>query len=430
MFTAHVKENMPLSSLLADPRRNVLDNASGVSRAWLEDQTDDALVEHYLQEWDQRFPPAVVGDVIPAPEPWQTERRAMEIDDPNDRLPVWRWFVRFRVAGQTETLTRWPAHLDEEPCGDGIQFHPIPWVSWERSAGDLLGFFDVPYDEDPAGTALPGKRILRATAYLHAAAEAANAEVAECRAEVEAKLRSLLVDRRERLEVIERQRLDLIELVREQFGPIEIERVEDPLAPTAVEDATGKEIVLNYVLSDGSFDQLVAVTRKWAVGAERYPSAFGPLQEEAITSLLVTTLNVAFDIAHREVFQGEGKTDIFVQAKLGESGEAAHIGEAKVWDGQKKVHTGSDDEPSHVEQLLGYGNSRTERMLLIYYVRGMNLELVERRAGEALALCSAFKRWEEAGDALTAVMHHPKYGNEIRVSVLFVHLPVENAPAS
>lgn len=391
MFTSGVKESLPLASLLGDLARSAREKAEDIDPKFLADMTDEELADGLLGAWDERFPPVVVGEVQPPQEPSRTLRRSREHGDPDDRLQVWRWRAWFPL-GQFETLTRWPERLKSQPCGDDNQLLPVSWVYWQQEGPGAAAYFDVPFDEDPDGTTLPRERMVEATAYLHEAANAANVEVAEYRARLRDELIGLLATRRKRLGHIERQGADLIEMVREQFGPIEVEPTNDPDPPVAIADTTGNEIVLSYAVSDGSFEQLVAVTRKWTSGAERYPNAFGLLDEESVTSLLVTTLNVAFDTAHREVYHAKGKTDIFVQANIGLPNEAAHIGEAKIWNGQHRVHTGSDGKPSDVEQLLGYANSRTNQLLLIYYIRQQNRELIEARAIDAVAQCQDFVR--------------------------------------
>jgi hypothetical protein len=409
MFTPHVRDHLPLELLIADLARRSEDRGSYLEPETVAAFSDEFLVEHCMTEWDHRFPPAVVAEVRPAAEPWRRERRGRHAGDPVDHLSVWRWCVEFRIAGQTETLTRWPAYLAEEPCGEDLHLQPIPWVFWQREGNLVAAYFDVPYEDDPDGTSMPSDRIRRGTVYLHAAAEAANAEVADRRALAEAALRQQIANRRRRLVAIEGQVSDLVEHVREQFGSIEVVRVEDAALPPAVaEGADGDEIVLNYVVSDGSFERFIAVTRLWASGAERYPDAFGPLEEEVITSVLVSALNVAFDAAAREVFQGQGKTDLFVWANLGTAGEAAHVGEAKIWGGQQRVHSGSAGKPGDVEQLLGYATSRTTQMLLIYYVRQKQRGLIEDRAVGAIGECDGFDRWEQSDEARVAVFSSPR----------------------
>jgi hypothetical protein len=78
----------------------------------------------------------------------------------------------------------------------------------------------------------------------------------------------------------------------------------------------------------------VRICRQWIDSAQRYPSTYVSLKEEDITSTLVTALNLVFDTAHREVFIGEGKSDIYVEVERGDPTRKAYVGEAKFWDGQ------------------------------------------------------------------------------------------------
>lgn len=424
MFTPHVKENLRLEPVLVDLARPARENVARLPPAQLEAATDHDLMELLVEDWSRATAPLVVGELRAPTEPARTERRARDRDDPVDRHYVWRWAVGFELAGDSDLLCRWPDRLHAEPCGENLNLVPLPWVYWERHGHTAIAYFDVLCDDDPEGTAQPTDRILEAGAYLRAAVETTNDEVAAYDTALRAELRDQIVARRERLGAIAEQRIELIELARDHFAPIEVQPAVDADAAPRASLAVGGDIVVNQVISDGSFADLLTVTRKWARGAERYPAAYGSLEEEPITSLLVTTLNVVFDVAHREVFHSSGKTDIFVQANLDRPDEVAHIGEAKIWGGKQQV-LGTEAAVGDVAQALGYANARTKELMLVYYVRQQKLGLIQDRAVAAVAGCDGFCRWEGEGDERRAVFIHPDYGNEIGVALTFVHLPME-----
>jgi hypothetical protein len=160
---------------------------------------------------------------------------------------------------------------------------------------------------------------------------------------------------------------------------------------------------------------------KWRTSVERYPDAFAGLKEEWITSLLVTTLNVVFDTAQREVFQSAGKADIMVQAGIGRPNEAAYIGEAKIWVGAGKVC-----EDAH--QVLGYCTASTRDVLLIYYIRQLQFDLILRRLMSAVENCGDFHEWAENSYFPVAVFRHPRFHREVRVHLAHVHVPKEDVP--
>lgn len=426
MFTPHVKESLRLEPVLVDLARPVRENVERLQPDQFEALTDDALVALLLEAWSQSTAPLAVGDLRPPTEPIRTERRARDPDDPVDHHYIWRWVVVFELSGNSDLLCRWPDRLDAEPCGENLHLVPLPWVFWERHGHTAVAFFDVPCSEDPEGAAQPTDRMLAAGDYLRDAAAATNDEVAAYDAGLRAELHDRISARRERLGLIAEQGIELIELARDRFGAIEVQPAVDAGAAPHASLAEGSDIVVNQVISDGSFADLLTVTRQWARGAERYPAAYGSLDEEPITSLLVTTLNVVFDVAHREVFHSSGKTDIFVQANVDRPDEVAHIGEAKIWNGRQQV-LGAEGAVGDVAQALGYANARTRELMLVYYVRQLKLALIQDRAMAAVADCSGFCRWHSEDDELTAVFVHPDYGHEIEIALIFVHLPVEGS---
>lgn len=379
---------------------------------------DDQLVERLLANWTRlNAPLAWVGDPQTRAEPIPTERR--EPDGP-ERPSMWRWPVIFTIDGDTELLTRWPDGFGAEPASSDEYFLPIPSVYWTMTGRGAIAFFDVRRADDPDGIQPPTDRILEATAYLEAAIHAVNTQVAEYERELGAELLEAVRRRRERLGTIADRQSEVVALVRERFGPLELEEPVAVADAPVVADEAG-DINLNFAVTTGTFRDLLWATRKWRTGVERYGDDFSQLGEETITSLLVTALNLPFDTAQREVFHAKGKTDILVQADVGKPTEAAYIGEAKIWGGQAEVC-------ADLAQVVGYAIARTRDLMLLYYVRPANLDLVVRRAHEALERCDLFVGWEEDDDGdRVAVVRHRRFDCQIRVSVLFVHVPTEGA---
>lgn len=266
----------------------------------------------------------------------------------------------------------------------------------------------------------PKDRVLEAADYLTAAIAAVNEEVAD----YERKLRAELLDgvraRRERLGAIADRHVELIELVRERFGALEVEEAVAVADAPVAGDVGGQDISFNFAVTTGTFADLLWATRKWRVGVERYPDDYSQLEEETITSLLATTLNVVFDTAQREVFHAKGRTDIMVQADVGKPTEAAYIGEAKIWGGQAEVY-------GDLDQVVGYANARTRDLMLVYYVRPANLDLIVGRAYQALEGCDRFLGWADGNGDRVALVRHPRFETEIRVSLIFVHVHTEGA---
>jgi hypothetical protein len=139
------------------------------------------------------------------------------------------------------------------------------------------------------------------------------------------------------------------------------------------------------------------------------------MKEDDITSTLVTTLNLVFDTAHREVFTGEGKGDIYVEVERGNRTRKAYVGEVKFWDGQGKVR-------EHLNQLFRYAPSGIRQVMLLYYVRAKNIDLIRRTGTASIQKCSTlFRHWEDGG--AVAILKHPELNHDVQIAVLYAHFP-------
>jgi hypothetical protein len=190
-------------------------------------------------------------------------------------------------------------------------------------------------------------------------------------------------------------------------------------APTAIPHphitVDGIDITLDVAIANASFDDLLTRCHRWSISVQKYPQAFGKLGEDDITSLLVSTLNVVFDTAQREVFSGRGKSDIFVEHTLGDRSRAAYIGEAKIWSRPSAVK-------SHIDQLFRYTVDQLRQVLLIYYVKNPTIDLIRQNAISAVERLPNFSKWKQEPPHPIAEFYHPTMGHKVDVAILFVHL--------
>ena len=289
----------------------------------------------------------------------------------------------------------------------------------------MLLLADVPFDDDADGVLPPSGQIDWVAAYLADAIAAANDQVAAYDQALREELTDTVTRRLERLERIAHGNSEVVALVRDRVGPMEVVEAEDgptvELAVAGAEPSAPAPVDLRYALYGPSAADLLTVVRKWRDGVEAYPATFVKLGEEDISSVLVTTLNTVFDSAQREVFRSAGKTDIFVQAHGGQYDAEAHIAEAKIWGGKADV-------PADLGQLLGYATARTDSQLLLYYVRNQNLGLIAGRCAEALvddAVDGKVEHRDRYDVALT--VEHPAFHSHVALTVMFVHLPDADA---
>ena len=419
LWTQHIRDDCPLEPLLRDRARTARANADAVRLDRAQGRAADALVDELSATWSEFAAPlAVTGKPEAAGEPDSVDRH----DHESARsYRYWRWVYRVPVSGDMELLERWPDQLDRPPLGEH-QFEPPSGPVLRSGDGCVLIFADVACDQDPEGSTPPGDQVTAAADYLADALAAVNAQLVEYDRGLRAELVETVQTRLQRLARIAEGNTGVIELAYERLGSLQVDAADG--APTAEVFVPGPEsdepvavaVDLNFVLRDGSVADLHNVIGKWRDGVERYPATYAKLEEEDISSLLVTTLNTVFDSAHREVFQSAGKTDIFVQAETGSYEKAAHVAEAKIWGGKGEV-------PTDLGQLLGYGTASTSTQLLLYYVRPKKLPLVVERCKQALTPNSADSNLEELGpfDFATNVKH-PTFGTTVRVTVMFVHV--------
>lgn len=422
LWTEFIRDTAPLESLLRERARSARADAGALNLHQVRAEAVDETVDRLLATWSEFAQPLTVGEVRPYHEPEEVDRHDREGPE---RYSYWRWYYRVELSGDIEIVERWPAPFDEPPLSADDQFHPAsgPWMRSTNSAVLLLA--DVSRADDPHGEQAPTEQIEWVAGYLRAAVAASNAQVAAYDQALREELTETVTLRRERLERIAHGNVEVVSLVRDQLGPIELVEADDgPIVELAVagpEPLAPAPVDLRYALYGASASDLQTAVRKWRDSVEAYPATFVKLDEEDISSVLITTLNAVFDSAHREVFRAAGKTDIYVQAHVGQYDEAAHIAEAKIWGGQAEV-------AADLGQLLGYATARTESQLLLYYVRNQNLGLIAGRCADALAAHSIggkLERHDRFDVALT--VEHPDHASPIALTVMFVHLPTADA---
>lgn len=415
VFTSSIQQYQPLERLLRERSRTAIENVGNVNNRQFEVLSDQALLERLTADWLVFAKPLRrTGPPTISPEPRSVFRR----NDTHVAPMYWRWWAQYPLEGNLEFLRHWPSDFGEEPCSSDLEHEPAPPSVWQASEIGALAFFDAPYSDDSDGTSVPEQRIVQATAFLDRFVGASNRQLETYQQSLFTRLADDLRDRRARLGRIADRVVKTIELVRVEHPVLEVDPVDTHAAQegenSARSGALENSVDLEYRLSTKSFSDLVEATQQWGRGAERYPDALRALREDGITDLLVATLNVVFDSAHREVFSYGGKTDVYVEAERGSKSRAAYIGEAKIWNGEKKARAA-------LPQLLGNATSGTRELLLLFYIRIRSID--EARAGIRRAIESApgFRTW--AKEEEQALIHHPEFGHDVEVAIVTIHLP-------
>lgn len=418
MFTELNRGEGPLDQWLNDCARIVREAVATYPRDAFDRKGDEELYD--LAVSNSRLAAGVVAreaDPQANPEPATVTRT----DGDGTRHEYWRWIVKFPVQGGTEMLGYWPQDLEREPLSGDQHGHPAPDVFWEAHGDYVLAKFDVSVADDRDGT-FPVDRLAVASGYLDDAIDALNQQYAGFMEALRQQSLAELAKRRADLERWGEQINEAISLEIARHGPVEIgDGVAKAAAPKA--PAGRGEVAVSKIIETRTFRDLVGTTLRWAAAATRYGAAFSQLEEEAITGLLVATLNAVFDTAHREVFQN-GKTDIFVESFRDDRENAAYFGEAKKWGGPAAVK-------GDIEQTLDYCNAATSEAMLLYYVLNQKLGDVVEAARVAVEESGLLDHWEsdEFGNDV-AVITHPELGTRVTLHMVYVHMRKPGASAS
>jgi hypothetical protein len=261
---------------------------------------------------------------------------------------------------------------------------------------------------------VPKQRVVEATAFLDRFVKASNRQLRAFEDALVQQLTEVLERRRTRLGNIATNAAETIELVARQHPVLEVETIQVATNDHLTEATREDPVALDLKLAPTTFAELIAITERWARAVESYPKSFCLLEEDDVTSLLVATLNVAFDTALREVFSSIGKTDIYVEAEFGNRERAVYVGEAKVWGGIKKAQRA-------LTQLLGNATQSTRELMLLFYVHTKSIDRTRQSLERAVATHPAFESWTASGKQ--AMVKHPAYGHSVEIAMPYIHLP-------
>ena len=362
-------------------------------------------MDSLLTEWRRSVEPplARIGEPSLIQEPYPGRR--------DEAAEFWWWIAQFHFEGNTELLKSWPRGF-ESTCADDTAATVEGERFWSEASDGCVVSVPTSVRSDPSGTEVPKAAFVEAARYLDEFVAAVNTHVSDYGQRLCDELAFIVAHRRERLGIIAAQNVQVVELLRKPLEPLELAFLE--VSPDDAESP--REVQLTRVLKETTFAGLVGVTRRWGDAAQRYPQTFRRLGEDALSSLLVATLNIAFDTAQREVFNVGGKTDIYVEAVRGSRENAAFFGEAKIWHGQARV-------AKDVVQLLDYSGSRTAEAMLLYYVKSQLLTPVRSAWSKAMQRCDGFVRFSGPENNDVVILTHPTYRQPVAITTVFVHLP-------
>lgn len=412
LFSDFIREQRPLHGLMDERAQTARRNVENLRPDEFATASDAELIDRLTVDW-RRFAQKLIRKQPPDPRPEPVPRYRQ---NDTGSTQYWRWIVKFTLIGNLELLQTWPTVWDVESCGSDLDFEPTPEMVWEIIPSGAVVMLDTPQAEDETGEAVPQTRIVAATKFLDQFISLVNPELDQYEQQLIQDLVKAVAARRERLGRIKQRVTETIELVAKECPPLLVEAI--PEDQHTQDDTTPAHlpVTLSFCVAPRTFADLVRICRQWIDSAQRYPSTYASLKEEDITSTLVTTLNIVFDTAQREVFTGEGKSDIYVEAERGDRTRKAYIGEAKIWKGPGEVE-------KNLRQILRYAPSHIRQAMLLYYVHEKDIDQIRKKGTTAIKSCSTiFHHWKDGDDAV-AVLQHPDLNHEIHLAILYAHFP-------
>ena len=134
-------------------------------------------------------------------------------------------------------------------------------------------------------------------------------------------------------------------------------------------------------LDDTQYERILSLIRSMGRTIERDPSAFVDLDEEALRSVFLATLNSHFEgRATGETFNASGKTDILIREK----DRNIFIAECKFWRGPKSLLEA-------VDQVLAYSTWRDSKTAIILFVKQQDFSSVLEKIPSTIAGHKNFK---------------------------------------
>jgi hypothetical protein len=302
-----------------------------------------------------------------------------------------------------------------EPCGSDLYYEPAPEMVWQMDQHGPTVMLDVPRTEDEEGEVVPSARVVAASKLIDQVIRLINDELDQFDRQLIRELADAVNTRRERLGRIEQRTTETIELVAKICPPLLVDTIDETHQTDGGITTVHSVVALPVAVAPRTFDDLVRICRQWVDSAQQFPSTYARLKEDDITSIVVTALNLVFDTAQREVFVGEGKSDIYVEAVRGDRTRKAYVGEAKIWTGRGKVE-------EHLNQILRYAPSHIRQVMLLYYVHARRIDTIRKESTAAIQECfDIFRQWIDEGTV--AILQHPKLDHEVKLAVVYAHFP-------
>lgn len=200
--------------------------------------------------------------------------------------------------------------------------------------------------------------------------------------ELAAKIKHMLLQRREQLERAGRVARDLGYPLQRRENPSGMAvPVQRKTIPVVVPPASPKPVAMEPYLEEAIYSEVLNVLASMSLLIERNRKTFAHVDEPTLRDHFLLQLNGQFEgNATGETFNGEGKTDILLR----EQDKNLFIAECKFWNGQQSL-------VDAIDQLFGYATWRDSKAVILVFSRRKDFSRTVEEAGKALRGHSQFR---------------------------------------
>jgi len=358
-----------------------------------------------------------------------------ERDEHGARRPLTRFWFRRQIIGAPGLLNRWPSSGDFSPVDRDAQHAHLSlgeavWSvrSLRDDVEDIHYALYTPIDLTSDEVDLVEAGVLDLQEVYDVRERLILPIIEAIRAEAAEYFDRLLPNQINEAIAARRRRLGSFNTVKNAVSFPDTWKLERLrlATPSVSEDEQGKTAktlatpAFRDRLAEASFEELQRAIRVWANAVERYPVAFGSLEEERISDLLAATLHAALPGADREVFSRRGKTDIQVRAKALDDG----LSEARIFIAETKYATSRKVVRAALEpQLFDYLNSADTAAVLLLLFRQKNRANAYKFYLPVLREVDGFVAEEESSVEGWKINRYRRDGKDLRLLVATVHIP-------
>lgn len=339
-----------LSDSLRNQDQVLIQKIHGEKADYITSVNEGAYIQHVLESCSVN-PIKIEHEAITVSPPFEKE---VTIDDFGRKLRVKRTFIQFSApfTGDKALFDLKPSQWDLNPPREAIHGNEIQITMQQQGNADAL-------------KAELGRRLNDIQKYLNWQQDEINA----WNSQLEGKIRSIFSARKAKVLADSNVVSELGYPLKKLPGTSSPSSYSTPLRnkvasprPTANAPAAKPQ----PFLEEENFQEILKTLRDMELVMERSPSAFKDLDEEAIRTHFLLTLNGKFEgEATGETFNFQGKTDILLRKES----RNIFIAECKFWTGPK----GFTDT---INQLLNYLTWRDTKAAILVFVRDTAISTV------------------------------------------------------